>query len=178
MHLAAFNFRRRYYSRADTLSGAAAMTSNFARYPSLDGMPVVISGGASGIGETIVREFAAQGSKVGFVDIAGERGRSARRPNSSPPARPSSSPHCDITDIAAYQAAIARLRGGARPGAGAGQQRRQRHAPRWNEVTPEFWDKRIAVNLKHAFFAAQAVIARHDRGRAGARSSISARSAG
>ena len=50
------------------------MPSNFARYPSLDGTPVVISGGASGIGETIVREFAAQGSKVGFVDIAGERG--------------------------------------------------------------------------------------------------------
>ena len=50
------------------------MTTNFARYPSLDGMPVVISGGASGIGETIVREFAAQGAKVGFVDIQKERG--------------------------------------------------------------------------------------------------------
>ena len=49
------------------------MTTNFARYPSLDGMPVVISGGASGIGETIVREFAAQGSKVGFLDIHPQR---------------------------------------------------------------------------------------------------------
>ena len=43
------------------------MPSSFARYPSLDGMPVIVSGGASGIGETIVREFAAQGSKVGHA---------------------------------------------------------------------------------------------------------------
>ena len=50
------------------------MSSNLATYPSLKGMPVIVSGGASGIGEGIVREFAAQGSKVGFVDIAGERG--------------------------------------------------------------------------------------------------------
>ncbi|HET8729037.1 MAG TPA: SDR family NAD(P)-dependent oxidoreductase, partial [Alphaproteobacteria bacterium] len=50
-------------------------SDGFAVYPSLDGMPVVISGGASGIGESLVRHFAAQGSRVGFVDIAGELGR-------------------------------------------------------------------------------------------------------
>ena len=51
------------------------MATAFANYPSLQGMPVVISGGASGIGETLVREFARQGSKVGFVDIAADAGR-------------------------------------------------------------------------------------------------------
>ena len=48
---------------------------SFATYPSPKGMPVVISGGATGIGETIVREFAGQGSKVGFVDIAAGPGK-------------------------------------------------------------------------------------------------------
>ena len=50
------------------------MADNFANYPSLRGMPVVVSGGASGIGEAIVRAFAAQGSKVGFVDLMADRG--------------------------------------------------------------------------------------------------------
>ena len=81
------------------------MPSNFARYPSLDGTPVVISGGASGIGETIVREFAAQGSKVGFVDIAGEAGEAlaAELVAAGYTARFT---RCDITDTAAYQSAI------------------------------------------------------------------------
>lgn len=81
------------------------MPSNFARYPSLDGMPVVISGGASGIGETVVREFAAQGSKVGFVDIAGERGE-ALAEELVAAGHTARFTRCDITDTAAYQAAI------------------------------------------------------------------------
>lgn len=44
--------------------------TEFASYPSLAGTPVVISGGASGIGESLVRNFARQGAQVGFVDIA------------------------------------------------------------------------------------------------------------
>jgi len=46
----------------------------FASYPSLAGAPVVISGGASGIGEVLVRKFAAQGARVGYVDIAADQG--------------------------------------------------------------------------------------------------------
>ena len=80
--------------------------SEFASYPSLNGRPVIISGGASGIGEGIVREFAAQGSKVGFVDIAADAGRKLEAELTAPRARPSSSPRCDITDIPAYQSAI------------------------------------------------------------------------
>ncbi|HEY0920706.1 SDR family NAD(P)-dependent oxidoreductase [Devosia sp.] len=131
--------------------------TGFARYPSLDGRPVVVSGGASGIGEALVREFAAQGSKVGFVDIAGEAGR--RLAAELAAAGCTVSFHeCDITDTAAYQAAIRAFEAehGAALALLNNAANDQRH--KWDEVTPAFWDERIAVNLKHAFFAAQAVI--------------------
>ena len=130
--------------------------TQYARYPSLEGVPVVISGGASGIGAALVRNFAQQGARVGFVDIAGaagdllvtelaEAGHSVRFA------------HCDITDTAAYQAAIA---GFADAHGDAlvlvnNAAHDQRHD--WSEVTPAYWDERLAVNLKHAFFAIQAV---------------------
>src|SRR3954470_12912046 len=80
--------------------------SAFATYPSLKDMPVVISGGASGIGETLVREFARQGSKVGFVDIAAEAGEKLATELEAE-GHIARFTHCDITDTAAYQAAIA-----------------------------------------------------------------------
>ena len=97
---------------------------NFATYPSLKGMPVVISGGASGIGEGIVREFAAQGAKVGFVDIQADRGE-ALAEELTAAGHTVSFAACDITDIAKYQAALARLRRAARSGPRAHQQRRR-----------------------------------------------------
>ncbi|MBE7734166.1 SDR family NAD(P)-dependent oxidoreductase [Devosia faecipullorum] len=135
------------------------MTGNsaaFATYPSLRGRPVVISGGASGIGEALVRHFAAQGAKVGFVDIAAEAGENLAEELTH-------SGHavrfiaCDVTDIAAYRAAIARFaeaHGEARVLVNNAAHD-QRHD--WAEVTPDEWDQRMAVNLKHAFFAMQAV---------------------
>jgi D-xylose 1-dehydrogenase len=132
------------------------MPSNFARYPSLDGMPVVISGGASGIGETIVREFAAQGSKVGFVDIAGDRGE-ALEAELVAAGHTAKFQRCDITDTAAYQSAIRGFENAH--GAALALVNNAANDTRiaWNEVTEEAWDKAIAVNLRHAFFAAQAV---------------------
>ena len=132
-------------------------TSQFASYPSLDGMPVVISGGASGIGESIVREFAAQGAKVGFVDIAGEAGEKlAAALNEA--GHTVKFTRCDITDVVAYQGVIRDFEKSHGPALALvnNAANDQRHS--WDEVTPEFWDDRIAVNLKHAFFAAQAVI--------------------
>src|SRR3569833_198228 len=82
------------------------MPTAFASYPSLDGMPVLISGGASGIGETLVREFARQGSKVGFVDIAAEAGEKLASELSAE-GHTARFTRCDITDTAAYQQAIA-----------------------------------------------------------------------
>lgn len=128
----------------------------FARYPSLANVPVVISGGASGIGESLVRRFAEQGSKVGFVDIAVEPGEKLAAELTAAGRAVHFTP-CDVTDITAYQAAIA---GFARAHGDAlvlvnNAAHDQRHD--WSEVTPAYWDERMAVNLKHAFFAMQAV---------------------
>jgi NAD(P)-dependent dehydrogenase (short-subunit alcohol dehydrogenase family) len=133
------------------------MPSNFARYPSLDGMPVVISGGASGIGETIVREFAAQGAKVGFVDIAGERGDALAAELTSA-GQTAKFARTDITDTAAYQSAIRGFEAVHGPALALINNAANDTRVAWNEVTEESWDKAIAVNLRHAFFAAQAVI--------------------
>ena len=127
-----------------------------ARYPSLAGMPVVISGGASGIGEALVRNFAAQGAKVGFVDIMAERGErlAGELVAAGLIARFS---HCDITDIAAYQAAIAGFADAHGDALALVNNAAHDERHDWADVTPAYWDDRMAVNLKHSFFAIQAV---------------------
>jgi len=131
--------------------------SEFAIYPSLKGMPVVISGGASGIGEGIVRAFAAQGSKVGFVDLNGPAGvKLASELNAG--GATVSFVECDITDIAAYQAVIRGFEAQHGPALALVNNAANDLRHKWEEVTPEFWDKSIAVNAKHAFFAAQTVL--------------------
>ncbi len=127
-----------------------------ARYPSLAGVPVIISGGASGIGEALVRNFAGQGARVGFVDILAERGEklAADLVAAGHTARFIA---CDITDIAAYQAAIADF--ASSHGDALVLVNNAAHDERhdWADVTPTYWDERMAVNLKHSFFAIQAV---------------------
>jgi NAD(P)-dependent dehydrogenase (short-subunit alcohol dehydrogenase family) len=133
------------------------MTNTFARYPSLDGMPVVISGGASGIGETIVREFAAQGSKVGFVDIQEEAGRKLQDELVAA-GHTAKFARSDITDVSAHQSAIRSFEEAHGPALALLNNAANDTRQEWNEVTPESWDRAIAVNLRHQFFAAQAVI--------------------
>lgn len=127
-----------------------------ARYPSLIGMPVVISGGASGIGEALVRNFAAQGAKVGFVDIQDERG-TALATELTAAGQTVLFSRCDITDTDAYQAAISGF--AAAHGDALALVNNAAHDQRheWQEVTSAYWDDRMAVNLKHSFFAIQAV---------------------
>jgi NAD(P)-dependent dehydrogenase (short-subunit alcohol dehydrogenase family) len=130
--------------------------TDFATYPSLAGTPVIISGGASGIGASLVRNFAAQGAKVGFVDIAADAG-TALAAELVAAGHTVAFTRCDITDIAAYQSAIAgfaAIHGDALVLVNNAAHD-QRHE--WSEVTPAYWDDRMAVNLKHAFFAIQAV---------------------
>jgi D-xylose 1-dehydrogenase len=105
MHLRARSERDICRGRRKIFEDSASM-SQFARYPSLANMPVVISGGASGIGESLVRNFAAQGSCVGFVDIAVEAGEKLAAELAVAGHTVRFIP-CDITDIEAYQAAIA-----------------------------------------------------------------------
>lgn len=130
--------------------------TDYARYPSLKDTPVIVSGGASGIGESLVRNFAAQGARVGFVDIAADAGEklAAELVGLGQVARFT---RCDVTDIEAYQAAIAGF--AAAHGDALVLVNNAAHDQRhdWAEVTPAYWDDRMAVNLKHAFFATQAV---------------------
>jgi NAD(P)-dependent dehydrogenase (short-subunit alcohol dehydrogenase family) len=130
--------------------------SAYATYPSLVGRPVVISGGASGIGEALVREFAGQGAKVGFVDIAAEAGERLATELEGAGGTVRFTP-CDITDIEAYRRAIAGFAEAHGPALALVNNAANDQRHEWHEVTPQYWDDRMAVNLKHAFFAAQAV---------------------
>ena len=128
-----------------------------ATYGSLQGKRVFITGGGSGIGESLVAEFAAQGALVAFVDIAVEASealcrRLAEAGGTAPLFR-----HCDITDIASLQAVMAEL--AEKLGDfdilvnnAANDQRHQAQ-----DVTLEYWNERIAINQRPMFFTCQAV---------------------
>jgi NAD(P)-dependent dehydrogenase (short-subunit alcohol dehydrogenase family) len=129
---------------------------SFAIYPSLKDRVVFVTGGASGIGAEIVRAFAGQGSKVGFVDFDVDRGVGLAAELVDGGGQVRFEP-CDLRDIAALRHAFAAL--SARLGAAAvlvnNAARDDRH--RWEQVTPEYYDERIATNLRHMFFAIQTV---------------------
>jgi NAD(P)-dependent dehydrogenase (short-subunit alcohol dehydrogenase family) len=133
------------------------MTRRDAVYPSLQGRAVLVTGGATGIGAAVVEHFAAQGARVAFLDIQ------------DPPARAlcervaaSGHPvphyiHCDLRDIAALRQAIADAAEAVAPFAVLVNNAAHdaRHA--WQDVTVESWEERLQVNLRHQFFAIQAV---------------------
>ena len=128
----------------------------FATYPSLEGVTVFVTGGASGIGEQIVRAFAEQRSRVGFVDFDRPRGRALAAELHSDEA-PVLFAEADLREIEELREAFANLEG-ALGAAGVlvnNAARDDRHD--WSEVTPEYYDERIATNLRHQFFAIQAV---------------------
>jgi NAD(P)-dependent dehydrogenase (short-subunit alcohol dehydrogenase family) len=127
-------------------------------YPSLHGRTVLITGGATGIGATLVAQFHAQGARVGFVDIDAEAG-SALQTTLATSGNAPLFVCADLTDIAALQAAVTQVRAAFGPITvllnNAANDRR--HSI--ESVTPQSWDAAVAVNLKHQFFAAQAVVA-------------------
>ncbi|MGC8523529.1 MAG: SDR family NAD(P)-dependent oxidoreductase [Acidibrevibacterium sp.] len=133
------------------------MTNRFALYPSLKDKAVFISGGATGIGAAFVTHFAEQRARVGFVDLLDQEAQAlaseiAGKGQPKPLYR-----HCDVTDTAALKAAIAALAAELGPitvliNSAAND---QRHTI--EEVTPEYWDNRLAINIRHQFFAAQAI---------------------
>jgi NAD(P)-dependent dehydrogenase (short-subunit alcohol dehydrogenase family) len=132
-------------------------------YPDLAGRSVFITGGGSGIGAALTAAFAAQGSRVAFVDIALEASEALVRDVSATAAQAPLFIPCDIRDIAALRAAIeqARVTHGDITVLLNNAANDQRH--RTEDVTPEFWDDRIAINQRPMFFAAQAVLPQMQR---------------
>ncbi len=131
----------------------------YANYPSLAGRPVLITGGASGIGACIVQACAQQGMRVGFIDLDAEAGAALAARLAAAPgvAHAPVFAAADLSDITALQQAITTLRAACGPFTGlinnAANDRRQA----FDTITPEAWDAGMAVNLKQQFFCAQAV---------------------
>ncbi len=130
------------------------MTTRYATYPSLRDKRVLVTGGASGIGRSIVEHFAEQGSQVGVLDVDAENGRAVAE-RLGPSVRFAA---VDLRDIAALRVAIAELAdalGGPFTALVNNAARDDRHAI--DDVTPEYWDDRMNINLRHQFFCVQAV---------------------
>ena len=124
----------------------------FTRYESLRSRTVIVTGGASGIGEAFVRAFAENEARVAFLDVQADAGAAL-----AGELRQMFVP-CDLTDINALRAALAEIRDAFGPAAvlvnnAANDQRYEFAAQTLDE-----FDRTIAVNLRHVFFAAQAVV--------------------
>ena len=128
----------------------------FARYPSLRGKIVLITGGGSGIGASMVEHFTHQGARVVLFDVAEDPSlelvrRLAENSQHAPLFLP-----CDLTDIATLRSSIQKAEQAVGPievlvNSAANDQRHK-----WEEITPEYWDRSMEVNLRHHFFAIQA----------------------
>jgi D-xylose 1-dehydrogenase len=133
------------------------LNSTFGHYPSLRNRAVLISGGATGIGASLVEHFARQGARVVLLDIQDEPAETLAEAVASLGCPRPRYFHCDLTDVEGLQAcaenAIAALGGLDVLVNNAGND--QRHTI--DDVTPEFWDRSIATNLRPQFFLIQAV---------------------
>lgn len=127
----------------------------YAQYPSLAGKVAIVSGGATGLGAEIVRHLSEQGVSVGFFDVDDESGRALAQ------SLQGSSVHyvpCDVRDIDALTRGIDEV--AERLGApnilvnNAARDTRQHYS----HTTVADWDDQMAVNVRHHFFAAQAVV--------------------
>ena len=143
-------------------------TLSTATYPSLRDKVVVVTGGASGIGEAIVGAFARQQARVIFLDIQDKAAETLVQKLQQAGCAPAKYVHCDLTDTGELQRVMGEI---LRPLSAvdilvnnAGND--TRHAI--EEVTSEYWDRCMQVNLKHQFFMAQAVLPGMRQARRGA----------
>ena len=128
-----------------------------ATYPSLKDKTVIVTGGGSGIGASIVEHFARQGAKVGFLDIAEEPSAALEKELRDEGASLCFQ-RCDVTDSNALQSTIRGLADELGPVGVLVNNAAHDQRHRFEDVTPAYWDDRIGVNIKHQFFAAQAVV--------------------
>ena len=137
---------------------AATPNSAYASYPSLVDRAVLITGGADGIGAALVEQFTAQGSKVAFVDVNTEKAaETIERCRRNDPRHEPRFYEVDLVDIDALRAAVAQIQtdlGGITVlvNNAASDERHE-----WQDMTVDYWNNRFDTNLRHYFFAIQAV---------------------
>jgi D-xylose 1-dehydrogenase len=136
-----------------TQMAAISAHGDSAIYPSLADKRVLITGGASGIGAALVERFAQQGAKIAFLDVNDAAGEAlaARLPGTT-------YHHCDLRDLDRLKACMAKVNEdlGSIDVLLNNAANDDRHSVM--DVTPEYWDDRMATNLRHLFFTAQAVV--------------------
>jgi D-xylose 1-dehydrogenase len=129
------------------------MSTATAIYPSLKNKRVVVTGGGSGIGAGIVEGFARQGAEVIFVDVAVEESVRLAAQLDQAPVKPVFQ-RCDLTDLSAIKALFEQI--GPIDVLVNNAANDDRHS--LADITPEYWDERMAVNLRHLLFCAQAAV--------------------
>ena len=129
------------------------MGNSFAKYPSLYGKNILITGGASGIGKELVKGFAEQGANVAFLDLNNEAGEQL----SLDIGKNVFFQKCNLTEISDLKSSIENLR--SQIGLFDVLVNNAAHDDRhnWKEVTEDYWDDRLATNLRHQFFTIQSV---------------------
>ena len=131
--------------------------SPYATYPSLRDRTVLITGGATGIGASLVEAFAQQAAQVIFLDIQNEAAQTLITRLQPQTPHTLAYYRCDLTDTTALHLCIEAILSQS-PAIdvlinNAGND--TRHTT--DSVTPKLWDQLIAVNLKHQFFLTQAI---------------------
>jgi NAD(P)-dependent dehydrogenase (short-subunit alcohol dehydrogenase family) len=133
------------------------VSEKFAHYPSLRDLAVLITGGASGIGAAMVEEFALQGARVAFLDVADDSAKKLIVQLCETCQHKPIFLNCDLTDIAALRSAVTEIQAQLGPVRVLVNNAANDDRHSFADVTPEYWDERLAVNLRHQFFATQAV---------------------
>lgn len=137
---------------------ADAPPAQYATYPSLVDRSIFVTGGADGIGRAIVEQFVRQGSRVGFADIdAAKAEATLARCAATDPRHEPRFYEVDLVDIAALRSTLDQARSDLDGITVLVNNAASDDRHRWDEMTPEYWDDRLNTNLRHYFFAIQAV---------------------
>jgi D-xylose 1-dehydrogenase len=132
--------------------------AEFASYPSLHGQVAFVSGGATGLGAEFVTQLAAQGVHVGFVDLQDDAGQALAESLSERGFPEPLYRHCDVRDIAALREAIAETAARLGPVTVLVNNAANDVRHQVESLTVERWDELVQVNVRHHFFATQAVV--------------------